>query len=210
MLTAISQRLSVREMSVRGEGPVGAGAEGCGRCAVERSRSSLALGCASMLAAAMRCCSAALAAGCRYDEDEVLAYTAAVACTLAPRPHSEPQVGLRVGTVKPAGARLSPDDAAVAEEAVGAPLGAVRSPERSGRRELDTFGRAGPTRLSEADERPGAAGTVVADRPLWLEGGIYLSQVDSRHGRSTGGRARERIGSVGRGRPGRGLTIRLR
>ncbi|MGZ6668220.1 MAG: hypothetical protein ACXVH3_26220 [Solirubrobacteraceae bacterium] len=37
---------------------------------------------------------AALAAGCRYDEDEVLAYTAAVAFALALQPHSEPQVGL--------------------------------------------------------------------------------------------------------------------
>ena len=37
---------------------------------------------------------AALAAGCRYDEDEVLSYTAAVAYTLALQPHSEPQVGL--------------------------------------------------------------------------------------------------------------------
>ena len=66
---------------------------------------------------------AALAAGCRYDEDEVLAYTAAVACTLAPRPRSEPQVRVGVDPVKPAGAPLCPDNAAVAEEAVGAPLG---------------------------------------------------------------------------------------
>ncbi len=46
--------------------------------------------------------------------------------------------------------------------------------------------------------------------PQSRQGGIYLSQVGSRHGLSTGGRARERIGSFGRGRPGRGLTIRLR
>jgi len=34
---------------------------------------------------------AAVAAGCRYDEDEVLAYTAAVASRLALQPQSEVQ-----------------------------------------------------------------------------------------------------------------------
>jgi hypothetical protein len=33
----------------------------------------------------------AVAAGCRYNEDEVLAYTAAVASELAPQPQSETQ-----------------------------------------------------------------------------------------------------------------------
>ena len=37
---------------------------------------------------------AAVAAGCRYDEDEVLAYTAAVASQLALQPLSEAQLGL--------------------------------------------------------------------------------------------------------------------
>jgi hypothetical protein len=37
---------------------------------------------------------AAVAAGCRYEEDEVLAYTAAVASTLALQPQSETQWGL--------------------------------------------------------------------------------------------------------------------
>ena len=32
---------------------------------------------------------AALAAGCRYDEDEVLAYSAAVACELALQPQRQ-------------------------------------------------------------------------------------------------------------------------
>ena len=56
-------------------------------------------------------------------------------------------------------------------------------------------------------EAPGDGNEVFS---LIREGGIYLSQVGSRHGLSAGGRAGERIGSVGRGRPGRGLTIRLR
>ena len=43
-----------------------------------------------------------------------------------------------------------------------------------------------------------------------LRGGIYLSQVEVRQGRSMAGTGGDRIGSVGRGRPGRGLTIRLR
>jgi hypothetical protein len=37
---------------------------------------------------------AAVAAGCRYDEDEVLAYAAAVASQLALQPQSEAQWGL--------------------------------------------------------------------------------------------------------------------
>jgi transposase len=43
-----------------------------------------------------------------------------------------------------------------------------------------------------------------------VKGGIYLSQVEARQGRSMAGTGGDRIGSVGRGRPGRGLTIRLR
>ncbi len=42
------------------------------------------------------------------------------------------------------------------------------------------------------------------------EGGIYLSQVGPRQGRSMAGGVGERVGSVGRAPPGRGLTIRLR
>jgi hypothetical protein len=52
--------------------------------------------------------------------------------------------------------------------------------------------------------------SVVAPWLLPREGGIYLSQVGPRHGLSLAGAAVERIGSVGLGRPGRGLTIRLR
>jgi hypothetical protein len=76
--------------------------------------------------------------------------------------------------------------------------------------------------LAAPDERgvADAITTWVADgmtkaiawkmRTFRAKGGIYLSQVGSRHGLLTGGRAGERIGSVGRGRPGCGLTIRLR
>ena len=42
------------------------------------------------------------------------------------------------------------------------------------------------------------------------KGGIYLSQVGLRHGRSTAGDGGDLFGSVGRGRPGCGLAIRLR
>ena len=57
---------------------------------------------------------------------------------------------------------------------------------------------------------PARLAPLVTRVAVWDQGGIYLSQVGSRHGLSAGGRAGERIGSVGRGRPGRGLTIRLR
>jgi hypothetical protein len=45
---------------------------------------------------------------------------------------------------------------------------------------------------------------------LCREGGIYLSQVGFRHGRSTAGDGGDLFGSVGRGRPGCGLAMRLR
>lgn len=93
MLTAISQRLSVREMSVREQGLWAQALK-----AVDDARLSGEIELGAGVRIDVGCCDemlhAALAAGCRYDEDEVLAYTAAVACTLALQPHSEPQVGL--------------------------------------------------------------------------------------------------------------------
>lgn len=93
MLTAISQRLSVREMSVREKG-LGAQA----LKAVDDARLSGEIELGAGVRIDVGCCDemlhAAFAAGCRYDGDEVLAYTAAVAFALALQPHSEAQVGL--------------------------------------------------------------------------------------------------------------------
>lgn len=47
---------------------------------------------------------AALAAGCRYDEDEVLAYAAAVAAELARQPQREPLWAAGLGAVNAADA----------------------------------------------------------------------------------------------------------
>jgi hypothetical protein len=93
MFTAISQRLSVREMSVREKGLWAQALK-----ALDDARLSGEIELGVGVRIDVGCCDemlhAALAAGCRYDEDEVLAYTAAVASTLVPQPHSEPQVGL--------------------------------------------------------------------------------------------------------------------
>ena len=60
-------------------------------------------------------------------------------------------------------------------------------------------------------EHYGIDDSVLRDHSGFVtEGGIYLSQVGVRQGRSVAGGGGDRIGSVGRGRPGRGLTIRLR
>jgi hypothetical protein len=92
MLTAISQRLSGREMSVREKGLWAQALK-----ALDDARLSGEIELGGGVRIDVGCCDemlhAALAAGCRYDEDEVLAYTAAVACTLALQPHSEPQAG---------------------------------------------------------------------------------------------------------------------
>ena len=45
---------------------------------------------------------------------------------------------------------------------------------------------------------------------LHMEWGIYLSEVEVRQGRAITGGGGDRIGSVGRGLPGRVLTMRLR
>jgi hypothetical protein len=132
MLMAISQRLSGREMSVREKGLWAQALK-----ALDDARLSGEIELGAGVRIDVGCCDemlyAALAAGCRYDEDEVLAYTAAVASTLALQPHSEPQVGFGVGTVKPRlGLLLCPENAAVAEEAVGAP--AQRTPRATERR----------------------------------------------------------------------------
>jgi hypothetical protein len=93
MLMAISQRFSGREMSVREKGLWAQALK-----ALDDARLSGEIELGAGVRIDVGCCDemlyAALAAGCRYDEDEVLAYTAAVASTVALQPHSEPQVGL--------------------------------------------------------------------------------------------------------------------
>ena len=71
----------------------------------------------------------------------------------------------------------------------------------------------GPSAMRGAD-RPVALAAQTREEgcaPCYAgKGGIYLSQVGLRHGRSTAGDGGDLFGSVGRGRPGCGLAIRLR
>ena len=91
----------------------------------------------------------------------------------------------------------------------GVDTGRLLSPncERTGRRRrgLLSAGRQRSIRLCFCP-----ASQPVARLRYRVKGGIYLSQVGVRQGRSVVGDGGVRIGSVGRGLPGRGLTIRLR
>jgi hypothetical protein len=82
MLTAIAQRLAGTEMSVREKG---LWAQALKALDDARLNGEIELGTGVRID--VGCCDemlhAAVAAGCRYGEEEVLAYTAAVACTLA-------------------------------------------------------------------------------------------------------------------------------
>jgi hypothetical protein len=90
MLTVISQRFSGREMSVREKGPWAKALK-----ALDDARLSGEIRLRGGVQIDVGCCDEmlhdAVAAGCRYDEGEVLAYTAAVAGELALQPQSECQ-----------------------------------------------------------------------------------------------------------------------
>ena len=85
MLTAISQRLS-GELSVREKGLWAQALK-----ALDDARLSGEVELESGVRIDVGCCDemlhAAVAAGCRYDDDEVLAYTAAVVSQLALQPN---------------------------------------------------------------------------------------------------------------------------
>lgn len=93
MLTAMSQRLSGPEMSV---GEKGLWAHALKALDDARLSGKIELGPGVRID--VGCCDemlhAAVAAGCRYDEDEVLAYTAAVASKLALQRQSAVQAEL--------------------------------------------------------------------------------------------------------------------
>ena len=95
MLTAMSQRLSGPEMSV---GEKGLWAHALKALDDARLSGKIELGPGVRID--VGCCDemlhAAVAAGCRYDEDEVLAYTAAVASKLALQRQSAVQAELVV------------------------------------------------------------------------------------------------------------------
>ena len=80
-------------MSVLEKGAVGAGVTGADDARVS-GEIQLGVGVRIDVGCCDEMLHAAVAAGCRYDEDEVLAYAAAVASKLALRPQSEGQWGL--------------------------------------------------------------------------------------------------------------------
>ena len=88
MLTVISQRFSGREMSVREKGLWAQALK-----ALDDARLSGEIRLRVGVQIDVGCCDGmlhdAVAAGCRYNEGEVLAYTAAVASELALRPQFE-------------------------------------------------------------------------------------------------------------------------
>jgi hypothetical protein len=92
MLTAISQRLS-GELSVREKGLWAHALK-----ALDDARLSGEIELEPGVRIDVGCCDemlyAAVAAGCHYDEDEVLAYTAAVGSQLALQPQSQTQSDL--------------------------------------------------------------------------------------------------------------------
>ena len=90
MLTVNPQRLLGREMSVREKGLWAQALK-----ALDDARLSGEIEFGPGVRIDVGCCDemlhGAVAAGCRYDHEEVLAYTAAVACKLALQPQSAVQ-----------------------------------------------------------------------------------------------------------------------